>query len=80
MVCEALTTAKDDDERQSLVALESELQQLIQLTVDSFVNYSPAELAAASSSRKVEGQKKEQNKLDDEYALFMVSSYHFSYL
>lgn len=74
MVSEALKTAKDE-ERESLLALQSELQELIQLTEESLDTVSTTERVGASI--KVEGQKEEikeeQNELDDEYALFMVS-------
>lgn len=69
MVSEALKTAKDE-ERESLLALQSELQELIQLTEESLDTVSTTEAAGASS--EVEGLKEEQNELDDEYALFMV--------
>lgn len=70
MVSEALKTAKDE-ERDSLLALQSELKELIQLTEESLETVSTTE--AADASRKDEGLKEEQNELDDEYALFMVS-------
>lgn len=69
MVSEALNTAKDE-ERESLLALQSELQELIQLTEESLATVSTTE--AAGAPIKVEGLKEEQNELDDEYALFMV--------
>lgn len=69
MVGEALKTAKDE-ERESLLALQSELQELIQLTEESLDTVSATEAAGASS--QVEGVKEEQSELDDEYALFMV--------
>ncbi|XP_026323554.1 zinc finger CCCH-type with G patch domain-containing protein [Hyposmocoma kahamanoa] len=64
-VSEALKTAKDE-ERESLLALQSELQELIQLTEESLDTVS-----TTGASSKVEGLKAEQNELDDEYALFM---------
>lgn len=66
-VSEALKTAKDE-ERESLLALQSELQELIQLTEESLDTVS-----TTGASSKVEGLKEEQNELDDEYALFMVT-------
>ncbi|KAM3966472.1 zinc finger CCCH-type with G patch domain-containing protein-like [Aphomia sociella] len=66
MVNEALKTVQDDTERESLVALQSELQQLIQLTQESLDTILPKNSNAAETN-----QNNEKNDLDDEYALFM---------
>lgn len=71
LVSDALSTAKDE-ERESLLALQSELQELIQLTEESLDTVSTPETADPCN---VEGKKEEEKELDDEYALFMVSSH-----
>ncbi|KAL0895803.1 hypothetical protein ABMA27_011839 [Loxostege sticticalis] len=72
MVNEALTTVQESNERESLLALQSELQELIQLTQESL----DALVAKESTSDSGEtapapAPKDENNELDDEYALFM---------
>ncbi|XP_052753899.1 zinc finger CCCH-type with G patch domain-containing protein [Galleria mellonella] len=67
MVNEALTTVQDHTERESLVALQSELQQLIQLTQESIDTAVPKD----NATDKTIQNNNEKNDLDDEYALFM---------
>lgn len=63
MVNRTLETA-DDNERESLISLQSDLQQLIQLTKENLEALLPKD----ATTSKVESK----DELDDEYALFKV--------
>lgn len=69
MVKNALQSAKNASEREPLLALESELQELINLTKESL---------DAQNLKEIQPEPKSTNEsspieMDDEYALFMVS-------
>ncbi|XP_072936121.1 zinc finger CCCH-type with G patch domain-containing protein [Epargyreus clarus] len=67
MVKQALDATEDVNERESLVTLQSELQELINLTKESLQ-------AQAASSKEPDTNDTSENStggLDDEYALFM---------
>ncbi|XP_037300231.1 zinc finger CCCH-type with G patch domain-containing protein isoform X2 [Manduca sexta] len=68
MVNQALENTKDGDERESLLTLKANLQQLIQLTKESLdtmcINSKPVESSDSNATQN-------KNDLDDEYALFM---------
>ncbi|XP_059049357.1 zinc finger CCCH-type with G patch domain-containing protein isoform X2 [Achroia grisella] len=66
MVNDALKRVQDNAERDSLVALQSELQQLIQLTQESLDTTAPKDNVTETSQ-----SNNEKSDLDDEYALFM---------
>lgn len=65
MVNEALGNVTDVTERESLVTLQSDLEQLIELTQENLDSLEP-------SSTCTEVPKEVPKELDDEYALFMV--------
>ncbi|XP_063832503.1 zinc finger CCCH-type with G patch domain-containing protein [Ostrinia nubilalis] len=75
MVNEALAVVQDDNEKESLLALQSELKELIHLTQESL----DAWIAKESTSDSGEAESKpgpavsndNNEELDDEYALFM---------
>lgn len=68
MVNSTLGTVDDDTERESLLSLQSDLQQLIQLTKENL------EALVSKDSKQVEIQTNEsKGELDEEYALFMVN-------
>ncbi|KAI8429781.1 hypothetical protein MSG28_000321 [Choristoneura fumiferana] len=72
MVNTALLEAKDD-EKESLLALQSDLHQLIQLTQESLDALISKDTAATLShaNNKKHQQNEGKTELDDEYALFM---------
>lgn len=71
MVNTALLEAKDD-EKESLLALQSDLHQLIQLTQESLDALVSKDTAVTLSY--ADPQNEEKTELNDEYALFMVNS------
>lgn len=72
MVNEALSSVQDDQERESLIALQSELKELIQLTQESLDTLVVKENASNSEKTPAVAEVVEKTELDDEYALFMV--------
>lgn len=64
MVNTTLGTVDDDSEREALLTLQTDLQQLIQLTKESLETFAAKDVASTTS----ESQTKDD--LDDEYALF----------
>ena len=69
MVNLTLESVNDSTERESLLALQSDLQQLIQLTRENL------EALVPKDSQPAEAQATEpKDELDDEYALFMVNT------
>lgn len=75
MVNEALSSVQDDQERESLIALQSELKELIQLTQESLDTLVVKENASNSEKTPAVAEVVEKTELDDEYALFMVRYY-----
>ncbi|KAI5630768.1 g-patch domain-containing protein [Phthorimaea operculella] len=71
MVSEALAVAKDDNERQSLLALQSELKELIQLTQESVNALTNKDASSNGGSSQGVAKSEDKAELDDEYALFM---------
>jgi hypothetical protein len=71
MVNEALAAAKEDSERESLTALQSELKELIHLTQESLDTVSAKEDYSNTQTQNA-SQNNEKTEIDDEYALFMV--------
>ncbi|XP_045512852.1 zinc finger CCCH-type with G patch domain-containing protein isoform X3 [Pieris brassicae] len=67
VVKQSLQSSSDAAERQSLLELQSELQQLIDLTQESI----DAQNQQISIEPKEENDNDTKNELDDEYALFM---------
>lgn len=65
MVVQALESVSDETERESLVTLQSDLEQLIQLTQE---NLDSIKTSKESTEVPTEAPK----EIDDEYALFMV--------
>lgn len=66
MVNTTLESVTDDAEKESILTLQSDLQQLIQLTKENLD-------AMTKASQNVDSEPSEsKNELDDEYALFMV--------
>lgn len=65
MVVQALESVSDEIERESLVTLQSDLEQLIQLTQE---NLDSIKTSKESTEVPTEAPK----EIDDEYALFMV--------
>lgn len=65
LVNQALENVTDETGRESLVTLQSDLEQLIQLTQENLDSIE-------SSSVCTEVPKEATKELDDEYALFMV--------
>lgn len=67
VVKQSLEVSSDPEERQSLLELQSELQQLIALTQESIdVQSQPL------STEEAQENTDTKNELDDEYTLFMV--------
>lgn len=64
MVNRTLETVDDDNERESILSLQSDLQQLIQLTKENLDALLPKESTSSDTQNK--------DELDDEYALFQV--------
>lgn len=73
MVNEALLAVQDAKERESLLALQSELKELIQLTQESLDALVLKENTSTTFVLK-STEVVEKSELDDEYALFMVSN------
>ncbi|KAJ2946470.1 hypothetical protein O0L34_g12515 [Tuta absoluta] len=71
MVSEALAVAKDDNERESLLALQSELKELIQLTQESVNALTNKSVSSNDDASQGVVQTEDKAELDDEYALFM---------
>lgn len=68
MVNLTLETVNESTERESLLTLQSDLQQLIQLTRENL------EALVPKDTKLNEAQSSEpKDELDDEYALFMVN-------
>lgn len=67
MVNQALESVSEESERESLLALQNDLTQLIQLTQESL-----DALADKSKDSATVPPQQEKTELDDEYALFMV--------
>ncbi|XP_075986111.1 zinc finger CCCH-type with G patch domain-containing protein [Anticarsia gemmatalis] len=63
MVSSTLETVSDENERESLISLRSDLQQLIQLTKQNLEALLPKDATTSATQNT--------DELDDEYALFM---------
>ncbi|CAK1599726.1 unnamed protein product [Parnassius mnemosyne] len=70
LVNDALAKAQDDIERESLMALQSEMQELIQLTQES-LDTQQAKQANKEESDLQANEHGSKSDLDSEYALFM---------
>lgn len=68
MVRNSIQATTNTNEREQLVALETELQELISLTKESLDAHSNKEIPKPEAENDTGSQE-----LDDEYALFMVS-------
>ncbi|RVE50405.1 hypothetical protein evm_004942 [Chilo suppressalis] len=72
IVNEALSAVSDNDQRESLLALRSELTELIQLTQENLDAVSVNEGASSSTAEsKEDGKTNNTDGLDEEYDLFM---------
>lgn len=65
----ALAVTRDDIERESLLTLQSEMQQLIQLTKESL----DAKQNDLNITNLQNNESSQTSQLDEEYALFMVN-------
>ncbi|KOB66358.1 putative zinc finger, CCCH-type with G patch domain protein [Operophtera brumata] len=70
MVVQALESVVDETERDSLITLQSDLEQLIQLTQENLDSIK-------TSSESTEVSKEAPKEIDDEYALFMADNVPF---
>lgn len=68
MVNLTLETVTESTERESLLTLQSDLQQLIQLTRENLEALVPKDTQLAKTL-----STEPKDELDDEYALFMVN-------
>lgn len=68
MVKSALQTTTNTNEHEQLLALETELQVLINLTKESLIAHSSKEISVPKTENDNGSQE-----LDSEYALFMVN-------
>lgn len=66
VVKQALETTQETSERESLLALQSELEELIKLTRESL------DVQKSKTEEPKPDNDNNSNELDDEYALFMV--------
>lgn len=66
VVKQALETTQETSERESLLALQSELEELIKLTRESL------DVQKSKTDEPKPDNDNNSNGLDDEYALFMV--------
>lgn len=74
MIKEALKVAADT-EKESLFSLESDLQQLIELTKESIEATLSKEPHVEKHTEKKPAVQDTNSELDDEYALFMVCGF-----
>lgn len=74
MVSQAIETTADDNERESLLALQSELKELIKLTQESLDALTSKE-SEIPQSQPINTPRDDKTALDVEYSLFMVLIY-----